>query len=137
MRVKTENSEFKILNFTSYKKFYFHWLVSVELKPHTKVLKNLFHNRALKNLYVTIVLPSYFSIGHKMAPNKCCGIFFFALVWPCTLEHHRHQRKCRCFLLMFTFSDFNRKYPFWVNLVQKNQNYQFILKFGTCTNSNM
>ena len=38
---------------------------------------------------------------------------------------------------MFTFSDFDRKYHFWVNLVQKNQNCQFILKFGTWTNSNM
>ena len=48
IRVKRENSEFKILNFTSYKKFYFHCLANVELKPHTKVLKNLFHNMALK-----------------------------------------------------------------------------------------
>ena len=35
---------------------------------------------------------------------------------------------------MFTFSDFDRKYPFWV---QKNQNCQFISKYGTWTNSNM
>ena len=46
------------MNLTSYKKFYFHCLVSVELKPHTKVSKNLFHNMALKNLYVTTMLPS-------------------------------------------------------------------------------
>ena len=65
MRVERENSEFKILNFTSYKKLYFHYLASVELKPHTKVLKNLFHNMAFKNLYVNPKLPTYFSIGHK------------------------------------------------------------------------
>ena len=28
--------------------------MSVELKPRTKVLKNLFHDIALKNLYVTL-----------------------------------------------------------------------------------
>ena len=61
MQVKRENSEFQILNFTSYKKFCFQCLVSAELKPHTKVLKNLFHNMALKNLYVTTTFPSYFN----------------------------------------------------------------------------
>ena len=45
---KRENSEFKILNFTSYKMFYFHCLANAELKPDTKDLKNLFHNMALK-----------------------------------------------------------------------------------------
>ena len=54
-RVKRENSEFKILNFTSHKKFYFHCLAKLELKPHTKVLKNLFSNMALKNLYETTI----------------------------------------------------------------------------------
>ena len=50
-----------MLNFMSNKKFYFHCLTSVELKPHKNILKNLFHDMALKNLYVTIILPSYFS----------------------------------------------------------------------------
>ena len=45
----------------SYKKFYFHCLENVELKPNTKAFKNLFHNLALKNPYVTFVLSSYFS----------------------------------------------------------------------------
>ena len=40
-------------------------------------------------------------------------------------------------IVMFTFSVFNWKYPFWENLIQKNQNCQFKLKFGTETNSNM
>ena len=44
IRGKRENSEFKILNFKSYKKSYFNCLANAELKPHTKVLKNLFHN---------------------------------------------------------------------------------------------
>ena len=60
IQVKRENSEFKILNFMNYKKFYFHCLANAELEPHTKVLKNLFHNMALKNLRVTTILPSYF-----------------------------------------------------------------------------
>ena len=93
----------------SYKKFYFHCSVSVELKPHMKVLKNLSHNMALKNLYVATILPSYFSIGHKirtkwMAPNKYCGIFFV---------HWSGQ-----VLAMFNFSAFDWNYPFWANLVQ-------------------
>ena len=53
--------ELKILNFRIYKKFYFQCLANAELKPHTKVLKNLFHKMALKNLYVTTILSSYFS----------------------------------------------------------------------------
>ena len=40
------------MNLTSYKKFYFHFLENVELKPHKKVLKNL---------YVTTMLTLYFS----------------------------------------------------------------------------
>ena len=61
IRVKRENSKFKILNFTSYKNFYFHCLANAELKPHAKVLRNLFHKIALTNLYVTTILPLYFS----------------------------------------------------------------------------
>ena len=37
-------------------------------------------------------------------------------------------------IMMFTFSVFDQKYPFGVNLVQ---NCQFALKFGTYTNMNM
>ena len=48
IRVKRENSNFKILNFTRYKNVYFHCAANSELKPHTKVLKNHFHNMALK-----------------------------------------------------------------------------------------
>ena len=33
MNIRIENSEFKILNFTSCKKFYSHCLANVELKP--------------------------------------------------------------------------------------------------------
>ena len=38
----------------------------VELKPHTKVLKNLFQNMASKNLSVTTILQLCFSIGRKI-----------------------------------------------------------------------
>ena len=41
--------------------FYFQCLAFAELKSHTKVLKNLFRNMGLENLYVTTILPSYFS----------------------------------------------------------------------------
>ena len=73
---KSTNYEFKFTSyefkFTSYKfkftsyEFKFTSLASVSLKPHTKILKNLFHNMALKNIYVTPKLPTYFSIGHKI-----------------------------------------------------------------------
>ena len=39
--------------------------------------------------------------------------------------------------LVLTFSVLDLKHPFWANLVQKNQIYQFQLKFGTKNNSNM
>ena len=54
----------------SYKKLYFHCLASAELKPHTKVLENLFHNMVLKNLYVTPILPTFFSIGQKICTQS-------------------------------------------------------------------
>ena len=40
-------------------------------------------------------------------------------------------------MMLFTFFVFEWKYLFWANLVQKNQNFHFKLKFGTYTNSNM
>ena len=39
-------------------------------------------------------------------------------------------------MVMLTFSVLDRKQPFWVNLIQKN-NSQFKLKFGATTNVNM
>ena len=38
----------------------------VEFNPQTKILKNLFHNMALKSLSMTTILPTYFSIGRKI-----------------------------------------------------------------------
>ena len=38
---------------------------------------------------------------------------------------------------LFILFVLDRKHPFWANLVQKNQNSQFKLKFGAFTNSNM
>ena len=43
-----------------------------------------------------------------------------------------HGRMHKC-----DFSVFERKYPFWANLVKKNKNCQSKLKFGIKTNSNM
>ena len=39
-------------------------------------------------------------------------------------------------MVMFTFSIFDRNYPFWTNLVQKNKT-QFKVKFWDMYNSNM
>ena len=43
-----------------------------------------------------------------------------------------HGRTYKC-----DFSVFERKYPFWANLVKKNQNCQRKVKFSTETNSKM
>ena len=43
-----------MLNFTSYKKSYFHCLGNAELKPHTNILKNIFPNMAVKNHLSTL-----------------------------------------------------------------------------------
>ena len=40
-------------------------------------------------------------------------------------------------VVVFTFSALDQKHPFWANLVKKNQNCQFKLKFGIETNSNV
>ena len=64
IRVKNENSKYLISRAT---KFYFHCLAKAELKPHMKVLKNLFLNMALKNLYVTTMLPSCEQFGNLEA----------------------------------------------------------------------
>ena len=45
-------------------------------------------------------------------------------------KDHGRTRKC-------DFSNFERKLPFWANLVKKPQNGQCKLKFGIYTNSNM
>ena len=84
--------------------------MSVELKPHTKLLKNLFHNMALKNLY------------HRQQEK-------FRLFSP-NLDMQNS-------VVMFTFFQFRRQIPFLGTFGPKNQNCQFILKFDTWTNSNM
>ena len=40
-------------------------------------------------------------------------------------------------IAMFSFSVFDQKYPFWANLVQKNQNRHSKLRLRTKTNSIM
>ena len=70
---------------------------------------------------------------------------FCALLRPSTLEHNHQQGKCSCFLpiwicriqwlcSLFPISTTN---TFLGKFDPKNQNCQFILKFGTWTNSNM
>ena len=56
-------------------KFYFHCLANVELKLHTKVLRNLFHNMALKNLCVTPIVSNETILATKQE-------FFFTKVAP-------------------------------------------------------
>ena len=64
IRVKRGNSEFKMLDFKSYKKCYFYCLANAELKPHTKVLKNLFPIMFLKKH----IWPLYYH--HILAAGK-------------------------------------------------------------------
>ena len=57
-----------MLNFKSYKKFYFHCLANAELKYYTKVLKNLFHDMTLKKH----IWPLYYH--HTLAAGKLINI---------------------------------------------------------------
>ena len=109
----------------SYKTFYFYCLANVELKPHTKVLKNLFRNMALKNLCVTTILPSYFSLGW---PQTNVVKYFLCIGSPNYTRTSPPARKMLLFssnlnmqnsVVMLTFPDFDYKYPLWANLVQK------------------
>ena len=70
MRVKRKNSEFKILNSASYKRFkllslYVNFTaqqqVNLSLIRSNLVVSSFHHNIALKNLSVITILPSYFS----------------------------------------------------------------------------
>ena len=107
---------------------------------------------ALKNLYVTPKLPTYFSIGIRyvrnnwVTPQKTLWNIFCALVRAGTIEQHCKQGKCSYFLPIWIcriqwvcslFSISTANTIFWVNLVQNNQNCQSSFKFGTWTNSNM
>ena len=97
-----------------------------------KVLQNPFDNMALKNVSVTPKLQTYFSIGHKIrnkwvAPAKIVEHFLCIDLAKYT-RTSLLARKMSLFssklnmqnsVVMFTFSDFDRQYHFWVNLFQK------------------
>ena len=97
-----------------------------------KVLQNPFDNMALKNLNVIPKLQTYFSIGHKIrnkwvAPTKIVEHFLCIDLAKYT-RASLLARKMSLFssnlnmqnsVVMFTFSDFDRQYHFWVNLLQK------------------
>ena len=74
----------------------FRYLARIELTPHTKVLKNHFYNTAFKNLCVINILPTYFSIGHKVriySPSMdltCRGDGFILQEVP-TWVHQREE----------------------------------------------
>ena len=107
---------------------------------------------ALKNVYVTPKLPTYFSIGRKIrtyykrvAPNKCCGTFFvhwFGQVHQSITASKENvvvffQFEYAEFSGYVHFFRFRPQIPFLGKFGPKNQNCQVILKFGTWTNSNM
>ena len=64
-------------------------------------------------------------------PKQMLWNIFCALVWPSRLEHHPASKEnvvvflqfliMQNSVIMFTFSDFDRKYHSWVNLVQKSK----------------
>ena len=53
--------------------------MKVELKPHTKALKHLFHNKALKNLYVATILSSHFSNKEILVQTRRKGYYSNAI----------------------------------------------------------
>ena len=63
------------MHLKSYKKFYFHCLANAELKTHTKVLKNLFHNMTLKKH----IWPLYYQ--HILASEKALIQIIMSLMW--------------------------------------------------------
>ena len=78
-------------------------------------------------------------------PKQMLWNIFYALVRPSTLEHQCQQGKCNCFF-QFEYAEFSGyvhffrfrpQIPFLGKFGPKNRNCQFILKFGTWTNSNM
>ena len=62
-----------------------------------------------------------------VAPNKCCGTFFVhwfgqvnqSITASKVLQLFSSNLNMQNSVVMFTFFDFDRKYHFWVNLVQK------------------
>ena len=106
---------------------------------------------ALKNIYVTPKLPTYFSIGQKIritkwvASNKCCGTFF--LYWFGQVHQSITASKENVVaFFQFEYAEFSGyvhffrfrlQIPFLGKFGPKNQNCHFILIFGTWTNSNI
>ena len=77
----------------------------------------------------------FISLNWNFVPRliKICRIS-----WWCSLflfSTGIYAELCRKYVV-FTFSVLGQKNPFWVNLVKKNKNCQFKLKFGTKTNLN-
>ena len=77
-------------------------------------------------------------------PYKVCGNFFYkkALHGGTNFLGQIYEVICRICRIMqkicgIHFFVLDQKNPFWANLVKKNQNCQFKLKFGTKTNLNM
>ena len=79
-------------------------------------------------------------------PKQMLWNIFCALLRPSTLEYRRQQERCSCFLstwicrIQWNYVHFFRFRPqilFLGKFGPKNQNCQFILKFGTWINSNM
>ena len=98
-------------------------------------------------LYYHHILASvirYYAINRW--PQKMLWIIFCALVRPRTLEHHRPSKENVFVFLQFEYAQFSvyvhffrfrPQIPFLGKFGPKNQNCQFIPKFGTWTNSNM
>ena len=70
------------------------------------------------------------------SPPKMLWNIFCALVRPSTLEHTPSKEYAE-FSGYIHFFRFRPQIPFLGEFCPKNQNCQFILKFGTWTNSNM
>ena len=78
-------------------------------------------------------------------PKQMLWNNFCALVRPNTLQHHRQQKnvvvflqfECAEFSGYVHFFRFRPQIPFLGKFGPKNQNCQFILKFGIWTNSNL
>ena len=132
-----------MLNFKSYKKFYFHCLANAELKPHTKVLKNLFHDMTLKNhiwpLYYHHILAArklWLKAGRHWLKYVLKCIIIMPLIWDNVTEI-----KCSIFVRVWLlknlfvfeclyFSEYDIRMLLFIFLFKNRPSIKYVCNWG-------
>ena len=131
MRVKRKNSEFKILNFKSYKKFYFHCSANDELKPHAKVLKNLVHNMTLKK-HLTTIFPSYITkaLTQKIFKVYCNAIRDNVTQIKCSIFERVWLLKNLLFFKCLYFSEYDIRMLLFIFWLRNRTSIKYVRSWG-------